>query len=208
MIEGQFAAVAAVHAPAALEHARWRSAAPARGGTLVYAGGHLGRLAVQDGAELTPTSAGARAAIAIDRWRRGGAAPGCQGAEERRRRHRAGATSSPRRPGRADRGRGERHDGLHGGVSARGGGTRCADRRHRQQPKHAIVDEADHPIWLDTGARRSPARPDEAGTAQRVALTMLSSLAMIRSAASMRVDGGCPGLKPKLCGAARRSSRN
>src|SRR5207248_11319292 len=58
MIEGQFAAVAAVHAARpALERAslaleeRLR-----RGGRLVYAGaGTSGRLAVQDGAELMPT---------------------------------------------------------------------------------------------------------------------------------------------------------
>src|SRR6202166_19133 len=58
MVEGQFAAVAAVHAARpALERAalaieeRLRS-----GGRLVYAGaGTSGRLAVQDGAELTPT---------------------------------------------------------------------------------------------------------------------------------------------------------
>src|SRR3954470_22369187 len=58
MIEGQFAAVGAVHASrAALERAAMAiEDRLKRGGRLVYAGaGTSGRLAVQDGAELMPT---------------------------------------------------------------------------------------------------------------------------------------------------------
>src|SRR5216683_4280118 len=58
MIEGQFAAVAAVHAARpALERAALATEERLRaGGRLVYAGaGTSGRLAVQDGAELMPT---------------------------------------------------------------------------------------------------------------------------------------------------------
>src|SRR5260370_14576561 len=58
MIEGQFAAVAAVHAArVALERSGLAVEQRLRaGGRLVYAGaGTSGRLAVQDGAELTPT---------------------------------------------------------------------------------------------------------------------------------------------------------
>src|SRR5436305_2354040 len=58
MIEGQFAAVAAVHAARpALERAAGAIEERLRaGGRLVYAGaGTSGRLAVQDGAELLPT---------------------------------------------------------------------------------------------------------------------------------------------------------
>src|SRR5690242_20870287 len=58
MIEGQFAAVAAVHAARpALEQAALAIEERLRaGGRLVYAGaGTSGRLAVQDGAELMPT---------------------------------------------------------------------------------------------------------------------------------------------------------
>ena len=58
MIEGQFAAVAAVHAARpALERAALAIEQRLRGGgRLVYAGaGTSGRLAVQDGAELMPT---------------------------------------------------------------------------------------------------------------------------------------------------------
>src|SRR5205823_9358920 len=48
-------------------------------------------------------------------------------------------------------------------------------------PNTAILDEADHPIWLDTGAEAiAGSTRMKAGTAQRVALTMLSSLVMIR----------------------------
>src|SRR5216684_2118468 len=58
MIEGQFAAVAAVHAarPAIERAALAIEARLEAGGRLVYAGaGTSGRLAVQDGAELMPT---------------------------------------------------------------------------------------------------------------------------------------------------------
>src|SRR5436853_5285110 len=58
MIEGQFAAVAAVHAARpALERAALAIEERLRaGGRLIYAGaGTSGRLAVQDGAELMPT---------------------------------------------------------------------------------------------------------------------------------------------------------
>src|SRR5919108_2401733 len=58
MIEGQFAAVAAVRAarPALEEAALTIESRLRDGGRLVYAGaGTSGRLAVQDGAELTPT---------------------------------------------------------------------------------------------------------------------------------------------------------
>src|ERR671928_1441474 len=58
MVEGQFAAVAAVRAArAALENAALAMEPRLRnGGRLVYAGaGTSGRLAVQDGAELIPT---------------------------------------------------------------------------------------------------------------------------------------------------------
>src|SRR5215831_14671561 len=58
MIEGQFAAVAAVRAarPAIERAALATEARLKRGGRLIYAGaGTSGRLAVQDGAELIPT---------------------------------------------------------------------------------------------------------------------------------------------------------
>src|SRR5207253_6790944 len=48
-------------------------------------------------------------------------------------------------------------------------------------PNTPLLDEADHPIWLDTGAEAiAGSTRMKAGTAQRVALTLLSSLVMIR----------------------------
>ncbi len=48
-------------------------------------------------------------------------------------------------------------------------------------PNTPLLDEADHPIWLDTGAEPiAGSTRMKAGTAQRVALTVLSSLVMIR----------------------------
>ena len=61
MIEGQFAAVAAVHAarPAIERAALAMEQRLTDGGRLIYAGaGTSGRLAVQDGAELIPTFSG------------------------------------------------------------------------------------------------------------------------------------------------------
>jgi len=48
-------------------------------------------------------------------------------------------------------------------------------------PRTPLLDEAEHPVWLDTGAEPiAGSTRMKAGTAQRVALTMLSSLVMIR----------------------------
>ncbi len=186
MLEGQFAAVAAVHAARpALERAalgieeRLRS-----GGRLVYAGaGTSGRLAVQDGAELMPTfgwpperlvllMAGGRDALlrAVE-----GAEDEVEGAAALVRQHEI-----------------DDKDAL---IAVAASGTtlftiaclREAAARGAltigiaNNPKTAILDEADHPIWLDTGAEPiAGSTRMKAGTAQRVALTMLSSLVMIR----------------------------
>ena len=142
MIEGQFAAVAAVHAARpALERAALAVEERLRGGgRLVYAGaGTSGRLAVQDGAELMPTFG----------W------PGvASGAADGRRARRAAARGRRRR-GRGRGGRracraariGERDvliavaasgtTPVHARLPARGRVARRADRRHRQQPGHA-----------------------------------------------------------------------
>ena len=58
ILDGQFAAVAAVHAtlPAIEQAVRAATERLRRGGSLIYIGaGTSGRLAVQDGVELTPT---------------------------------------------------------------------------------------------------------------------------------------------------------
>ena len=186
MIEGQFAAVAAVHAARpALERAALAIEERLRaGGRLVYAGaGTSGRLAVQDGAELMPTFgwpaerlvlllAGGREALL-------GAVEGAEDQAEE-------AASLVRRHGIGDK------DVLIA-VAASGttpftagclreagacGALTVGIANNRDTP---ILDEALHPIWLDTGAEPiAGSTRMKAGTAQRVALTLLSSLVMIR----------------------------
>jgi len=186
MIEGQFAAIAAVHAArAALERAALGIEGRLRGGgRLVYAGaGTSGRLAVQDGAELVPTfgwpaerivmlMAGGEDALvrAVE-----GAEDDFDGAIALVHRHAIDAK-----------------DAL---VAVAASGTTAftvACLREAAQrgaltvgiannPNTPILDEADHPIWLDTGAEAiAGSTRMKAGTAQRVALTVLSSLVMIR----------------------------
>jgi N-acetylmuramic acid 6-phosphate etherase len=186
MIEGQFAAVAAVHAARpALERAALAIEERLRaGGRLVYAGaGTSGRLAVQDGAELMPTfswpperlvllMAGGRDALlrAVE-----GAEDEVEHAAALVRRHGIGG-----------------EDVL---IAVAASGTTpftvaCLQEARARgaltigianNPNTPILDQADHAIWLDTGAEPiAGSTRMKAGTAQRVALTLLSSLVMIR----------------------------
>ncbi|HTV90817.1 MAG TPA: N-acetylmuramic acid 6-phosphate etherase [Stellaceae bacterium] len=186
MLEGQFAAVAAVNAArAALEQAALAVEGRLRaGGRLVYAGaGTSGRLAVQDGAELMPTfswpfdrlvllMAGGRDALVR----------AVEGAEDEV----ANAAQQVRRNALDSR------DAL---IAVAASGTtpftvaclREAKARGAltvgiaNNPKTPILDEADEPVLLDTGAEPiAGSTRMKAGTAQRVALTLLSSLVMIR----------------------------
>ena len=186
MIEGQFAAVAAVRAarPALDEAAVAMEPRLREGGRLVYAGaGTSGRLAVQDGAELMPTFgwpqdrlllliAGGREALlrSIE-----GAEDETEQAVELLRRHAIDAS-----------------DVL---IAVAASGTtpftvaclREAKQRgaltigianNRETP---LLEQAQHPIWLDTGAEPiAGSTRMKAGTAQRIALNVLSSLVMIR----------------------------
>jgi N-acetylmuramic acid 6-phosphate etherase len=186
MVEGQFAAVAAVHAARpALERAALAIEERLRGGgRLVYAGaGTSGRLAVQDGAELMPTFS----------W-----------PEERLLMLMAGGDDALLRPveGAEDTGdaaaallyqhRIGDKDAL---IAVAASGTtpftlaclREASARGAltvgiaNNPNTPLVNEADYPICLDTGAEPiAGSTRMKAGTAQRVALTLLSSLVMIR----------------------------
>lgn len=186
MLEGQFAAVAAVHAArAALERAALTIEERLRaGGRLVYAGaGTSGRLAVQDGAELMPTfswpfdrlvllMAGGRDALvrAVE-----GAEDEIEYAAQQARRNAI--------------------DGRDALIAVAASGTtpftlaclREAKARGAltigiaNNPKTPILDEADEAVFLDTGAEPiAGSTRMKAGTAQRVALTLLSSLVMIR----------------------------
>jgi N-acetylmuramic acid 6-phosphate etherase len=186
MIEGQFAAVAAMHAArSALEAAGLAMEPRLRdGGRLVYAGaGTSGRLAVQDGAELMPTFswpedrlltliAGGREALVRS----------VEGAEDQSdeaidlvRRHAIGArdvviavAASGTTPFTlACLREAKRQEALTIGIA-----------NNRDTP---LLQEADHPIWLDTGPEPIAGSTRlKAGTAQRIALNLLSSLVMIR----------------------------
>src|SRR5690348_5693726 len=186
MIEGQLAAVASVLAArGAIEAAALALETRLRdGGRLIYAGaGTSGRLAIQDGAELLPTFgwpadrlllliAGGDAAVLR----------AVEGAED----NAEGAAALIDRHGLDPR------DAL---VAVAASGTtpftvaalREAQRRGAltvgiaNNPDTPLLVDADHAIRLDTGAEPiAGSTRMKAGTAQRVVLTLLSSLVMIR----------------------------
>ena len=193
LIEGQMAAVAAVRAalPGIERAARAIEARLQRGGRLIYAGaGTSGRLAIQDGAELGPTfnwpadrllflMAGGKDALLRS----------AENAEDKTvqaaklvKQHRIAApdiviavTASGTTPFTLECLRqAKRRGALTVGI-ANNSGT-------------PILQEADRAIWLDTGPEPiAGSTRMKAGTAQRVALNLLSSLVMIRLG---RVYGG------------------
>jgi N-acetylmuramic acid 6-phosphate etherase len=186
MIEGQFAAVAAARearfalgrAVAAIE-ARLKHA-----GRLIYVGaGTSGRLAVQDGAELAPTFnwPAERLLLLI------------AGGREALLRSVEGAEDAIEQGARIVRQHAiDERDAL---IAVAASGTtpftlaclREAKRRGALTVGIAnnlgtpILDEADHAVFLDTDAEPiAGSTRMKAGTAQRIALNMLSSLLMIR----------------------------
>ncbi|KAA2236864.1 N-acetylmuramic acid 6-phosphate etherase [Salinarimonas soli] len=186
LVEGQLAAVAAVRAarPALEAAALAVEARMRRGGRLVYAGaGTSGRLAVQDGAELTPTFGWPPERLVF--LLAGG--------------ERALLHPVERAEDQAEDGAGEaRAAGLSPddavvAVAASGstpytlGILREARRVGAlgigiaNNPGTPLLSEADHGILLDTGAESiAGSTRMKAGTAQKVALNLLSSLVMIR----------------------------
>ncbi len=186
MIEGQMAAVAAVRAAiSAIEDAaRAMEERLDQGGRLIYAGaGTSGRLAVQDGAELIPTfnwpqdrllllMAGGKDALLRS----------AENAEDEI--DRAASLIKQHRVAAPD---------VVIAVSASGttpftlaclreakqrGALAIGIANNRETP---ILQEADFSIWLDTGPEPiAGSTRMKAGTAQRVALNLLSSLVMIR----------------------------
>jgi N-acetylmuramic acid 6-phosphate etherase len=186
MIEGQFAAVAAVRAARpALEEAALAIEPRLRdGGRLAYAGaGTSGRLAVQDGAELMPTFSWPQDRLMLlIAGGRDALVQSVEGAEDeieeaiRLVRHHAI----------------EARDVLIA-VAASGttpftlaclreakqrGALTIAIANNRDTP---LLADAEHPIWLDTGPEPiAGSTRMKAGTAQRIALNLLSSLVMIR----------------------------
>jgi N-acetylmuramic acid 6-phosphate etherase len=186
MIEGQFAAVAAVRAA---RHDIERAALGMetrlrRAGRLVYAGaGTSGRLAVQDGAELMPTFSWPRDRLLL--LIAGGQEAlirAVEGAEDEV--GHAAAQIEQHRIG---------PDDVLIAVAASGttpftlACLREAKRRgaltvgianNRRTP---LLEEAAHPILLETGSEPiAGSTRMNAGTAQRVTLNLLSSLVMIR----------------------------
>jgi len=183
MIGGQFAAVAAVRAVLpAIERAGLAMEPRLRaGGRLIYAGaGTSGRLAVQDGAELMPTFGWPRDRLVL--LLAGGGAAMMQAVE--------GAEDQV--------GRG--HELIDVGakdvmVALAASGTtpftvsclREAKRRGAlsigiaNNRDTALLNEAEHGIFLDTGAEPiAGSTRMNAGTAQRITLSLLSTLVMIR----------------------------
>ncbi len=186
MIEGQFTAVAAVRAARpALEEAAFAIEPRLRdGGRLAYAGaGTSGRLAVQDGAELMPTfSWPQERLLLLIAGGRDALVQSVEGAEDE-------SEEGIRLVRRYEM---ETRDVLIA-VAASGttpftlaclrgakqrGALTVAIANNRGTP---LLVEAEHPIWLDTGPEPiAGSTRMKAGTAQRIALNLLSSLVMIR----------------------------
>ena len=186
MIEGQLAAVAAVRAARpAMERAALAIEARLKEerGRLIYAGaGTSGRLAVQDGAELIPTFSWPRERLLL--LMAGGMdalLKSIEGAEDEVEDARTLAQWHGIGP-----------DDVLIAVAASGstpftvaclreakrlGALTIGIANNRGTP---LLEEADHPIWLDTGTEPiAGSTRMKAGTAQRVALTVLSSVVMI-----------------------------
>jgi N-acetylmuramic acid 6-phosphate etherase len=185
MIEGQLAAVAAVRGvrPAIEQAAIATEALLKEGGRLIYAGaGTSGRLAVQDGAELMPTFSWPEDRLLL--FMAGGkdamtrAVEGAEDQIEHAQRlvedHEVGpkdvliavAASGTTPFTLACLREGKKRGALTIGIA--------------NNPDTAILKEADHPIWLDTGAEPiAGSTRMNAGTAQRITLNIFSSLVMV-----------------------------
>ena len=186
MIEGQLAAVAAVRA-ARPEIERAASAMEERlkkGGRLVYAGaGTSGRLAVQDGAELMPTFSWPKERLLL--LIAGGHAALLQAVE--------GAEDEVDHAVHLIHQHGITRDDVVIAVAASGttpftlsclragkdrGALTIGIANNRDTP---LLRDAEFPILLDTGAEPiAGSTRMKAGTAQRITLSLLSSLVMIR----------------------------
>jgi N-acetylmuramic acid 6-phosphate etherase len=185
MIEGQFAAVAAVRAarPALEAAALAMEGRLRRRGRLVYAGaGTSGRLAVQDGAELMPTFS----------WPHDRLVLLMAGGQDALLRSIEGAEDEVEHAVRLVRKHGINSRDVLIAVAASGTTpfTLACLREAKQRgaltlgiannPDTPLLEEADHPIWLDTGAEPIAGSTRlKAGTAQKITLNLLSTLLMI-----------------------------
>jgi N-acetylmuramic acid 6-phosphate etherase len=186
MIEGQLAAVAAVRAARrSIERAALATETRLRdGGRLVYVGaGTSGRLAAQDGAELTPTFSWPQERVLfLLAGGEGALVQAVDGAEDRS--EQGAGVVRQNRIGAAD---------VLVAVAASGttpftlACLREAKLRGAltigiaNNPNTPLLTEADHGIWLDTGPETiAGSTRMKAGTAQKATLNLLSSLVMIR----------------------------
>lgn len=186
MIEGQFAAVAAVRgARAGLERAARAIEDRLRaGGRLAYAGaGTSGRLAVQDGAELMPTFSWPQERLLL--FMAGGHGALLESVE--------GAEDEPKRAADLVRDNGLGPADVLIAVAASGTTPftlACLTEARRRgaltvgianNAGTPLLTGAEHPILLDTGPEPIAGSTRlKAGTAQKIALNLLSSLVMIR----------------------------
>ena len=186
MIEGQFAAVAAVRAarPAIERAALAMEERLAGEGRLIYAGaGTSGRLAVQDGAELMPTFSWPKDRLVL--LIAGGDKTLIQAVE--------GAEDEVKlAQALIKKHKVTKRDVM---IAVAASGTTpftlaCLRSAKREgalaigianNPGTPILSEADHAIFLETGAEPIDGSTRmNAGTAQRITLSLLSSLLMIR----------------------------
>lgn len=193
LVEGQLAAVAAVRAAReAIERAALAMETRLRaGGRLVYAGaGTSGRLAAQDGAELTPTFSWPPERVLFL----------LAGGEEALMQAVEGAEDQPDPGIDLVRQHGVGSSDVLIALAASGttpftlaclreakasGALTIGIANNQNTP---LLNEADHGIWLDTGAESiAGSTRMKAGTAQKATLNLLSSLVMIRLG---RVYGG------------------
>jgi N-acetylmuramic acid 6-phosphate etherase len=186
MLEGQLAAVAAVRAvrPAIAAAAEAAAARLGEAGRLVYIGaGTSGRLAVQDGVELTPTfdwppercvflMAGGSEALTR----------AVEGAEDDAAAGEAAVDAAAVGP--ADVAIGLAASGTTAYVRAaltRAGARGALTVAVANNPGAPLLEGADHAILLDTRAEAiAGSTRMKAGTAQRALLTVLSSAIMVR----------------------------
>lgn len=186
MIEGQFAAVAAVRAErrAILAASLAMEERLRNGGRLVYAGaGTSGRLAVQDGAELMPTFGWPSERLLLL----------LAGGEKAMVRAVEGAEDEVAKAAALVRSHGVGHADVLVAVAASGSTPftlSCLREAKRlgaltigvaNNAGAPLLTEADRPICLETGAEPiAGSTRMNAGTAQRITLSLLSSLVMIR----------------------------
>lgn len=186
MIEGQFAAVAAVRAARGSIEAAARAMEDRlmEGGRLVYAGaGTSGRLAVQDGAELMPTFSWPQERLLL--LIAGGneaLIQAVEGAEDET--GEALALIQTYHVGAEDVLIAAAASGTTPFTLAALRGAKTAGALTigiANNPGTPLLNEADHPIFLETGAEPiAGSTRMNAGTAQRIALNLLSTLLMIR----------------------------